>query len=86
MKTLGEKTRQNTKNTKDIATSEQDIANNQIDIVDLFRKVTVIETKLDLSANDSKTNNNWIRTFILIVIGIELLNVFLNYLLFGVHN
>jgi len=88
-----------TQNTKDIVSGEKNIAkgvvaglkntkdirNSQIDIVDLFLKVTVIETKLDLSAKDSKDHNDWIRTFILIVISIELVNLVLNYLLFGVH-
>ena len=79
MKTLGEKTRQNT---KDITSSEDDIANSQIDIVKLFERVVRIETKIDMSSDENRNNNGWIRSLLLVVIMIELANMLFNYLLF----
>ena len=86
MKTLGEKTIQNTKdivkNAKDITSSEDDIANSQIDIVKLFERVVRIETKIDMSSDENRNNNGWIRSLLLVVIMIELANMLFNYLLF----
>ena len=89
-----------TQNTKDIISSEKDIAkgavaglkntkdihNSQIDIVNLFERVVRIEAKLDMANTERRSNDNWIRTFLLIVVAIELINLVMNYIMISLHS
>jgi len=75
-----------TQNTKDIISSEKDIYNNQIDIVNLFERVVRIEAKLDMANTERRSNDSWIKTFLLIVVAIELINLVMNYIMISLHS
>lgn len=70
------------KNTKNIDQSKSDIRDSQIDIISLFERVVRIEAKLDMFSGENRTNDVWTRTFIVIIILIEVINLVLNALLF----